>query len=124
LDAILTGFAIAMSPENLWFALLGCIIGTLVGVLPGIGSAAGMAILIPLTFQLPPAGGIIMLAAIFYGSYYGGTITTVLMNVPGEASSAITALDGYAMARQGRAGVASAWPRSGRSSAVRWPSSG
>ena len=106
MDAILNGFATALTPENLWFALLGCVIGTLVGVLPGLGSAAGMAILIPLTFQLPPAGGIIMLAAIFYGSYYGGTITTVLMNVPGEASSAITALDGYAMARQGRAGVA------------------
>lgn len=102
----MTGFAIALTPENLTYALIGCIIGTLVGVLPGIGSAAGMAILIPLTFQLPPTGGIIMLAAIFYGSYYGGTITTVLMNVPGEASSAITALDGHAMARQGRAGLA------------------
>src|SRR5918997_5820779 len=106
LNDVIAGFGIALSPQNLLFALVGCLIGTLVGVLPGIGSAGGMVILLPLTFQLPPTGAIIMLAAIFYGSYYGGTITTVLMNVPGEIASVATMLDGHAMARQGRAGVA------------------
>jgi putative tricarboxylic transport membrane protein len=100
------GFAVALTPENLLFALVGCLVGTLVGVLPGIGSAGGMVILLPLTFQLPPTGAIIMLAAIFYGSYYGGTITTVLMNVPGEVASVVTMLDGHQMARQGRGGIA------------------
>ena len=106
LQALIIGFEIALSPENLMFALIGCLIGTLVGVLPGIGSAGGMVILLPLTFQLPATGAIIMLAAIFYGSYYGGTITAILMNVPGEVASVPTMLDGHAMARQGRAGVA------------------
>lgn len=100
------GFGIALSPENLFYALIGCLVGTLVGVLPGIGSAGGMVILLPLTFQLPPTGAIIMLAAIFYGSYYGGTITTILMNVPGEVASVVTMLDGHQMARRGKAGVA------------------
>jgi putative tricarboxylic transport membrane protein len=106
LSDVLAGFAIALTPEHLAYALIGCFIGTLVGVLPGIGSAGGMVILLPLTFQLPPTGAIIMLAAIFYGSYYGGTITTILMNVPGEVASVATMLDGHAMARQGRAGIA------------------
>ncbi|MFC7397470.1 tripartite tricarboxylate transporter permease [Chelatococcus sp. GCM10030263] len=100
------GLGIALTPEHLLYALIGCLIGTLVGVLPGIGSAGGMVILLPLTYSLPPTGAIIMLAAIFYGSYYGGTITTVLMNVPGEVASVATMLDGHAMARQGRAGIA------------------
>ena len=102
----ITGFGIALTPEHLLYALIGCLIGTLVGVLPGIGSAGGMVILLPLTFNMEPTGAIIMLAAIFYGSYYGGTITTILMNVPGEVASVPTMLDGHAMARQGRAGVA------------------
>ena len=106
LNALLDGFAAALSLENLLYALIGCLVGTLVGVLPGIGPAAAMAILIPLTFHLPPVGAIIMLAAIFYGSQYGGTITTILLNLPGEASSVITALDGHAMAKRGRAGAA------------------
>jgi putative tricarboxylic transport membrane protein len=106
LDGLAIGFAIALSPENLAYALIGCLVGTLVGVLPGIGSAGGMVILLPLTFQLPATGAIIMLAAIFYGSYYGGTISTVLMRVPGEAASVVTLLDGAAMARRGRAGAA------------------
>ncbi len=100
------GFSIALTSQNLMYAFLGCIWGTIVGILPGIGPAAGTALLIPLTFHLPTTGGIIMLAAIFYGSQYGGTITTVLLNVPGEASAAITMLDGHAMAKNGRAGVA------------------
>ncbi len=103
---LMNGFAAALSLENLYYAFVGSIIGTLVGILPGVGSAAGMAILIPLTFKLPATGAIIMLSAIFYGSYYGGTITTVLMGVPGESASAITLLDGYQMAKQGRGGAA------------------
>jgi putative tricarboxylic transport membrane protein len=93
-------------PMNLLYALIGCILGTLIGVLPGLGPAAGTAILIPVTFSLDPIGGIIMLAAIYYGAMYGGTITSVLVNVPGEAASVITCLDGYQMAKQGRAGPA------------------
>lgn len=103
---LLMGFAVALTPQNLMFAFLGSLMGTLVGVLPGVGPTAGIAILIPITFQLDATGAIIMLAAIFYGSQYGGTITSVLLNVPGEASSAITCVDGYPMAKQGRAGVA------------------
>lgn len=106
LQNLINGFGTALSLENLIFATLGCLVGTLIGVLPGIGPVAGTAILIPLTFHLPPAGAIIMLAAIYYGSMYGGTITSVLLNVPGEAASAITCLDGYEMAKRGRAGVA------------------
>jgi putative tricarboxylic transport membrane protein len=106
LNFLLTGFAAALTPANLAFALAGCILGTLVGVLPGVGPAAGTAILIPLTFNLDPAGAIIMLSAIYYGAMYGGTITSVLLNVPGEAASVITCLEGYQMARQGRGGAA------------------
>ena len=86
------------------FAFFGSIIGTLIGVLPGIGTAAGTAILLPLTFQLPPTGAIIMLAAIYYGAQYGGTITSVLMSVPGEVTSVVTVFDGHPMALKGRAG--------------------
>ncbi len=103
---LMLGFSVALTPQNLLFALIGSIMGTLVGVLPGLGPAAGTALLIPLTFQLPATGAIIMLAAIYYGSQYGGTITSVLLNVPGEASSAVTCLDGYQMAKQGRGGAA------------------
>ncbi|HEX7124967.1 MAG TPA: tripartite tricarboxylate transporter permease [Thermodesulfobacteriota bacterium] len=106
LHDFIVGFGSALAPANLLYALVGCLVGTLVGVLPGIGSAGGMAILLPLTMNLPPAGAIIMLAAIFYGSYYGGTISTVLMSVPGEVASVVTILDGHAMAKQGRGGVA------------------
>ncbi|HZN24331.1 MAG TPA: tripartite tricarboxylate transporter permease [Burkholderiales bacterium] len=103
---LLSGFAGALTPANLAFAFIGCVLGTLIGVLPGLGPAAGTAILIPLTFKLDATGAIIMLAAIYYGAMYGGTITSVLINVPGEAASVITCLDGYEMARQGRAGTA------------------
>jgi len=106
LHNLLIGFSVALTFQNLLFALLGSILGTLIGVLPGIGPVAGCAMLIPLTFQIPPAGAIIMLTALFYGTQYGGTITSVLLNVPGEAASAITCIDGYEMTKQGRAGSA------------------
>ncbi len=104
LQHLLAGFAAALTPAYLAYAFAGCILGTLIGVLPGLGPAAGTAILIPLTFKLDPTGAIIMLSAIYYGAMYGGTITSVLINVPGEAASVITCIDGYAMAKQGRAG--------------------
>jgi putative tricarboxylic transport membrane protein len=106
LTLLMGGFAAALQPENLLFAFAGCFLGTLVGVLPGIGPSATIAILLPATFALPPTASIIMLAAIYYGTQYGGTITSVLFNTPGEAASAITGVDGHAMARQGRAGAA------------------
>jgi putative tricarboxylic transport membrane protein len=104
--SLVGGFGVALRPANLVFALVGSVIGTAVGVLPGIGPIAGIAILLPLSFNLDATGAIIMLAAIYYGAMYGGTITTVLMRVPGEAASAVTAIDGYEMAKQGRAGAA------------------
>ncbi|HTM76380.1 MAG TPA: tripartite tricarboxylate transporter permease, partial [Devosia sp.] len=100
------GLLAALQPDNLLYALIGCIIGTLVGVLPGIGPVAGIAILLPVTFSMEPSGALIMLAAIYYGTMYGGTITSVLMNVPGESASVVTAIDGYQMAQKGRAGQA------------------
>lgn len=103
---LMAGFAAALQPGNLLFALIGCVLGTLIGVLPGVGPAAGTAILIPLTFKLDPTGAIIMLCAIYYGAMYGGTITSVLLNVPGEAASVITCIDGFQMAKQGRGGTA------------------
>jgi putative tricarboxylic transport membrane protein len=106
LQLLMGGFAAVMQPSNLLYAFVGCVLGTLVGVLPGIGPAAGTAILIPLTAQLNPTGAIIMLAAIYYGAMYGGTITSVLINTPGEAASAVTCIDGYEMAKRGRAGPA------------------
>ncbi len=106
LQFLMSGFAIALQPTNLVFAFIGCILGTLVGVIPGFGSASAMAMLIPVSFGLEATPAVIMLAAIFYGAQYGGTITSVLVNVPGEATSAITCLEGYPMARQGRAGTA------------------
>lgn len=104
--SLMGGFAVALSPANLAFALIGSIVGTAVGVLPGIGPIAGIAILLPLTFKLDPTGAIIMLSAIYYGAMYGGTITSVLMNVPGEGASAVTCIDGHQMALNGRGGAA------------------
>jgi putative tricarboxylic transport membrane protein len=106
LQHLLNGFAASLSVSNLLFAFAGCMLGTLIGLLPGLGPSAGTAILIPLTFNLDATGAIIMLCAIYYGAMYGGTITSVLINVPGEAASVITCIDGYAMAKQGRAGSA------------------
>jgi putative tricarboxylic transport membrane protein len=100
------GFGVAAHPYNIAFCLLGALVGTLVGVLPGIGSVATLAMLLPITFGLPPVGALIMLAGIYYGAQYGGSTTSILVNIPGESTSVVTALDGHQMARQGRAGAA------------------
>ena len=105
-ENIAIGLQTAFGLENLLFCLAGVLIGTLIGVLPGIGSLATLSMLLPLTFYLPPAGSLIMLAGIYYGAQYGGSTTAILVNLPGESSSVITCLDGHAMARQGRAGAA------------------
>ena len=105
-DFLLQGFVTALTPANLMWATIGCFIGTLIGVLPGIGPSAGIAILLPLTTIIPPTSGIIMMAAIYYGAMYGGSTTAIVINIPGEASSVPTAIDGYEMAKQGRAGPA------------------
>jgi len=105
-DALYLGFSEALSPTNLAFCLIGALLGTLIGVLPGIGPTATVAILLPITYFLPPLAALIMLAGIFYGAQYGGSTTAILVNLPGEASAVVTALDGHAMAKQGRAGAA------------------
>ncbi|MFL5226408.1 MAG: tripartite tricarboxylate transporter permease [Microvirga sp.] len=106
LSNLALGFGVAFSPMNILFCLLGALVGTLVGVLPGIGTVATIAMLLPITFGLPPVGALIMLAGIYYGAQYGGSTTAILVNIPGEATSVVTVLDGHQMARQGRAGVA------------------
>ena len=103
---LISGFVVAFQPVNLFYCFLGCLIGTLVGVLPGLGPTAAMALLLPATFHVPPVTAIIMLAGIYYGAMYGGSTTSILVNIPGEAASVMTCLDGYQMARQGRAGAA------------------
>ena len=100
------GFSVALSPENLLFAAVGVIIGTAIGVLPGLGPPATVALLLPVTYRMEPATAIIMLAGIFYGAMYGGSTTSILLNIPGEAASVVTCIDGYKMARNGRAGAA------------------
>ena len=100
------GFSVALSMQNLLYALIGCMVGTLIGVLPGIGPVATIAMLLPITFGLPPVGALIMLAGIYYGAQYGGSTTSILVNIPGESSSVVTCLDGHEMAKQGRAGPA------------------
>ena len=92
--SLLHGFSVALQPSNLWYALIGCLIGTLVGVLPGIGPLSGISILLPMTFGLNATEAIIMLAGIYYGSQYGGSTTSILMRIPGEASSVMTCIDG------------------------------
>jgi putative tricarboxylic transport membrane protein len=103
---LIGGFAVAFQPANLFYCFLGCLIGTLVGVLPGLGPTAAMALLLPATFHVAPVTAIIMLAGIYYGAMYGGSTTSILVNIPGEAASVMTCLDGYQMARQGKAGRA------------------
>jgi len=100
------GFDVALTLQNVLYCFLGVLLGTLIGVLPGIGPVATIAMLLPATFALPPVSALIMLAGIYYGAQYGGSTTAILVNLPGEASSVVTCLDGYAMARQGRAGPA------------------
>ena len=105
-EGLVYGFGVALAPANLLACFVGVLIGTVVGVLPGIGPIGAMALLIPSTFALSPATALIMLAGIYYGAMYGGSTTSILVNVPGEAASVVTALDGYQMARRGRAGAA------------------
>ena len=105
-DQLLGGFSVALSWKGLTYCFLGCLWGTVVGVLPGLGPLAGMTLLFPLTFGLDPAIGIIMLTGIFYGAMYGGSTTSILVRIPGEAASVVTCIDGYEMARKGRAGPA------------------
>ncbi len=100
------GFGAAVTPWNLVYAFIGCLLGTLIGVLPGIGPVATIAMLLPATYALPPLSALIMLAGIYYGAQYGGSTTAILVNLPGEASSVVTTIDGYQMARKGRAGPA------------------
>jgi putative tricarboxylic transport membrane protein len=103
---LIAGFSVILVPLNLFFCFVGVFIGTLIGVLPGIGPVGTMAILLPITYGIPPTTAIILLAGIYYGAQYGGSTTSILVNIPGEAASVVTCLDGYQMARQGRAGPA------------------
>jgi len=103
---LLHGFSVAAQPLNLAYVFLGCLLGTVIGVLPGIGPAAAIALLLPITYGIEPTSSLIMLCGIYYGAMYGGSTTSILINTPGESSSVMTALDGYAMARSGRAGAA------------------
>jgi putative tricarboxylic transport membrane protein len=106
LSGLIQGFAVALQPANLLWCLLGVLLGTVVGVMPGLGPPATIAMLLPLTFLMSPAAAMIMLAGIYYGAKYGGSTTAILLNVPGESASVVTCLDGYQMARKGRAGPA------------------
>lgn len=105
-SSLLNGFAVAMTPMNLGLAILGCMLGMVVGILPGFGPAAALALLLPLTFSLGPVSAVLSLAAILCGAQFGGSITAILLNIPGEASSVATCIDGYKMAKKGRAGAA------------------
>src|SRR5438094_6924479 len=100
------GFSTAFQFTNLVYAFVGCLLGTLIGVLPGLGPLATIAMLLPITYALTPEAAMIMLAGIYYGAQYGGSTTAIVVNLPGESSSVVTTIDGYQMAKQGRAGVA------------------
>src|SRR5512147_844288 len=106
LQNLALGFSVALQPTVLLYAFVGCVVGTLVGVLPGVGPLAGISLLLPATFGLTATNAIVMLAGIYYGAMYGGSTTSILMRIPGEAASVMTCIDGYAMARKGRAGAA------------------
>ncbi len=106
LNSLMLGFSVALQPGVLWYAFIGCLVGTIVGVLPGIGPLTGISILLPATFGLDTTKSVVMLAGIYYGSQYGGSTTSILMRIPGEAASVMTCIDGYAMAQKGRAGAA------------------
>ena len=106
LEHLALGLTVAISPENLFYCFLGCLLGTLIGILPGIGPVPTIAMLLPLTYVLPPTAGLIMLAGIYYGAQYGGSTTAILVALPGETSAVVTVLDGHQMARNGRAGSA------------------
>ena len=106
LSNLALGFSVAISPMNVFYAFIGCLLGTLIGVLPGIGPVATIAMLLPVTYVLPPTSALIMMAGLYYGAQYGGSTTSILVNLPGEPSSVVTCIDGYQMARKGRAGAA------------------
>ena len=106
MDNLIHGLTIALQAQNLFYCFIGCLAGTLVGVLPGIGPTGAVAMLLPVTYHLNPISGIIMMCGIAYGAMYGGSTTSILVNVPGEASSVLTCLDGHAMAKKGRGGPA------------------
>jgi putative tricarboxylic transport membrane protein len=103
---LIYGFSVALAPVNLLYLAIGVLVGMVVGVMPGLGASAGIAILLPLTFSMDPTSAIVMLAAIYYGAMFGGTITSVLINTPGESSTVASTFDGYPLAQQGRAGPA------------------
>src|SRR3990167_5420572 len=105
-DNLILGFTVALSLQNLVYCFIGVFVGTAIGVLPGIGPLVTIAMLLPITFNLPPIPALIMLSGIYYGSQYGGSTTSILVNLPGEVASTVTCIDGYQMARQGRAGPA------------------
>src|SRR5438132_6457160 len=106
LQNLYIGFSVALSPNVLLYAFVGCVIGTLVGVLPGVGPLAGISMLLPASFGLDATSAIVLLAGIYYGAMYGGSTTSILMRIPGEAASVMTCIDGYEMMRKGRAGPA------------------
>ncbi|HET7596980.1 MAG TPA: tripartite tricarboxylate transporter permease, partial [Burkholderiales bacterium] len=106
LTHIINGFEVCLQPINLWYTFVGVFLGTIIGVLPGIGPSATIALLIPVTFGMNPTSALIMMAGVYYGSKYGGSTTAILIRTPGEASSVMTSIDGYEMARKGRAGAA------------------
>src|SRR6202795_91374 len=105
-ENLLLGFQVALQPYNLGLAVIGITLGTIIGVLPGLGGANGVAILLPLTFSMPPTSAIIMLSCIYWGALFGGAITSILFNIPGEPWSVATTFDGYPLAQNGRAGAA------------------
>ena len=105
LQNLVLGFSVALSPAVLLYAFVGCVVGTLVGVLPGVGPLAGISLLLPATFGLDATSAIVLLAGIYYGAMYGGSTTSILMRIPGEAASVMTCIDGYAMAQQGARGA-------------------
>ncbi|HEY6104973.1 MAG TPA: tripartite tricarboxylate transporter permease, partial [Anaeromyxobacteraceae bacterium] len=106
IENIILGFSVAVTPYNLGVAVAGIVLGTIIGVLPGLGGANGVAILLPLTFRMPPTSAIILLTSLYWGALFGGAITSVLFNIPGEPWSVATTFDGYPMARLGRSGQA------------------
>jgi putative tricarboxylic transport membrane protein len=106
LQQLLMGFSVALTPTNLFYAFFGCLVGTMIGVLPGIGPVTTIAMILPATFSMNPTSAMIMMCAVYYGAQYGGSTTSILLNIPGESASVMTCLDGYQMARKGRAGAA------------------
>src|SRR5512145_248103 len=106
LGSLANGFAVAVTPVNLLYCFLGALVGTAIGVLPGLGPPATIALLLPVTYGMPPASAVILMAGVYYGAMYGGSTTSILLNIPGEAASVVTCIEGYQMAKKGQAGPA------------------